>query len=98
MRRMQRSALLGAVLGAALLQGGCATRSQLPDPPPLMDPPEQAQQSQEALKPWQRGTLAKSEMAWDPDPLLADYRRHVQFSKEAASGGASLGGGGCGCN
>jgi len=52
----------------------------------------------QAVQPWQRGVLAQSEMAWDPDPLLADYRRHVQFSKEAATGGASLGGGGCGCN
>lgn len=54
--------------------------------------------STQPVQPWQRGVLAQSEMAWDPDPLLADYRRHVQFSKEAASGGASLGGGGCGCN
>ncbi|HUP91990.1 MAG TPA: DUF4266 domain-containing protein [Solimonas sp.] len=51
-----------------------------------------------AVEPWQRGVLARSEMAWEPDPLLAGYRRHVQFSKEAASGGATLGGGGCGCN
>jgi len=50
------------------------------------------------VKPWQRGVLAQAEMAAEPDPLLADYRRHVQFSKEAASGGATLGGGGCGCN
>jgi hypothetical protein len=53
---------------------------------------------QKEVQPWQRGTLAKSEMAWEPDPLTAQYRRHVQFSKEAATGGASLGGGGCGCN
>lgn len=54
--------------------------------------------SLQPVQPWQRGILAQSEMAWEPDPLLADYRRHVQFSKEAATGGASLGGGGCGCN
>ena len=47
---------------------------------------------------WQRGTLAKSEMAFEPDPLMSEYRRQVQFSKEAASGGATIGGGGCGCN
>lgn len=52
----------------------------------------------QTVQPWERGALARSEMAWEPDPLLAGYRRHVQFSKEAASGGASLGGGGCGCN
>lgn len=50
------------------------------------------------VKPWERGTLAEPEMAWEPDPLLASYRRHIEFSKEAASGGPSLGGGGCGCN
>lgn len=50
------------------------------------------------VKPWQRGALAKSEMAWEVDPLLGDLQRHIQFSKEAASGDATLGGGGCGCN
>lgn len=50
------------------------------------------------VQPWQRGDLARAEMAFEPDPVLATYRRHVEFSKEAASGGASLGGGGCGCN
>ena len=29
------------------------------------------------VQPWQRGTLAKSEMAWEPDPLMAEYRRQV---------------------
>ncbi|MEQ1440154.1 DUF4266 domain-containing protein [Fontimonas sp. SYSU GA230001] len=50
------------------------------------------------VQPWQRGDLARAEMAFEPDPVLSSYRRHVEFSKEAASGGASLGGGGCGCN
>lgn len=50
------------------------------------------------VQPWQRGDLARAEMALDPDPLLSTYRQHVEFSKEAASGGATLGGGGCGCN
>lgn len=50
------------------------------------------------VQPWQRGDLARTEMALDPDPLLSSYRQHVEFSKEAASGGATLGGGGCGCN
>ena len=47
---------------------------------------------------WERGDLARPEMAFEPDPLLAGYRRHVEFSKEAASGGPALSGGGCGCN
>jgi len=50
------------------------------------------------VKAWERGVLAEKEMAWEPDPMLASYRRHVEFSKEAATGGPSLGGGGCGCN
>jgi len=54
--------------------------------------------SVQTVKPWQRGTLAQPVMAWEADPLLAEYRQHVQYSKEAASGGAGLGGGGCGCN
>lgn len=54
--------------------------------------------SLEPVQPWQRGDLARPEMAFEPDPLQASYRRHVDFSKEAASGGATLGGGGCGCN
>lgn len=52
----------------------------------------------EPVQPWQRGDLARAEMAFEPDPLQAAYRRHVEFSKEAASGGTTLGGGGCGCN
>ncbi len=50
------------------------------------------------VQPWQRGDLARAEMAFEPDPVLSSYRRHTEFSKEAASGGAGLGGGGCGCN
>jgi hypothetical protein len=46
---------------------------------------------------WERGALAAPEMAWEPDPLLASYRDHAHVSKEQASGGASAGGGGCGC-
>lgn len=54
-----------------------------------------------ALQPveaWQREHLAKPEMAWDADPLEAAMRNHTLVSKEASSGGASLPGGGCGCN
>lgn len=50
------------------------------------------------VEPWQRGVLAQSEMAWEVDPLTATQRRQLQVSKEAASGGPTLGGGGCGCN
>lgn len=51
-----------------------------------------------APKAWERGHLAQPEMAWDPDPATASQREHTYASKEAASGGATIGGGGCGCN
>lgn len=50
------------------------------------------------VKPWQKGILAKPEMTFDTDHLEARYNEHTYFSKEAASGGAGIGGGGCGCN
>lgn len=51
-----------------------------------------------AVRPWERDILARPDMAWDPDPLEAQRRGHVYFSKEAAISGAGDGGGGCGCN
>ena len=50
------------------------------------------------VKAWEKGDLARQEMAFDPDPTDAAYRDHVHFSKEASTGGATVGGGGCGCN
>ena len=50
------------------------------------------------VKPWERGDLARPEMAWSPDPMQAGYREHAYFGKEGSSGGAGVGGGGCGCN
>jgi hypothetical protein len=37
-------------------------------------------------------------MQTDSDPLLDGLTEHIYFSREAASGGESVGGGGCGCN
>jgi Domain of unknown function (DUF4266) len=37
-------------------------------------------------------------MAFDSDPLDTRFMDHTYFSKEGASGGAGVGGGGCGCN
>ncbi len=51
-----------------------------------------------AVKPWERGILAKPEMAWEPDSLMGGLQEHVYFSKEGSSGGYGAGGGGCGCN
>ena len=50
------------------------------------------------VKPWERGTLARPEMALDAYPVDTSFDEHVYFSKEAASGGRGFGGGGCGCN
>lgn len=47
---------------------------------------------------WERGTLAKPEMAIDADPLETALNNHIYFSKEASNGGHSAAGGGCGCN
>ena len=51
-----------------------------------------------AVKPWERGVLAREDMAWQPDALEAARRSHIYFSKEASLLGGSAGGGGCGCN
>ena len=50
------------------------------------------------VAPWEKGYLAKPEMLLEGDRLAEAYREHIYFSKEAASGGATVGGGGCGCN
>jgi hypothetical protein len=50
------------------------------------------------VKPWQRETLARPEMALNAAPIDAAIDDHIYFSKEAASGGRSFAGGGCGCN
>ncbi len=50
-----------------------------------------------AVSPWERGTLAKSEMNLEPSPLQNSLRSHQYGSREAASGGGQSSGGGCGC-
>ncbi|MGH8713608.1 MAG: DUF4266 domain-containing protein [Casimicrobiaceae bacterium] len=49
-------------------------------------------------KPWEKGQLARPEMQFDADPMNARLADHIYTSKEAASGGYGVGGGGCGCN
>lgn len=49
-------------------------------------------------KPWEKGTLARPEMQLDRDALDARLEEHVYTSKEVATGGRGIGGGGCGCN
>ncbi|NTW81975.1 MAG: DUF4266 domain-containing protein [Chlorobiaceae bacterium] len=50
------------------------------------------------VQPWEKGTLARPEMTFEGDPLDTKYTEHIYSSKEGASGGAGVGGGGCGCN
>jgi hypothetical protein len=50
------------------------------------------------VSPWQRGTLADYTMRADRDPVGEAQAEHIFFSREMASGGKGVGGGGCGCN
>ncbi len=48
--------------------------------------------------PWERDVLARKSMQLAKEPALLAFDDHTYFSKEAASGGRSFDGGGCGCN
>ncbi len=50
------------------------------------------------VQPWEKDILAKPSMALVPDELELFLDEHIYFSKEAATGGQGVGGGGCGCN
>jgi hypothetical protein len=50
------------------------------------------------VKPWEREALADPIMQPGRYPIAASQLEHVYFSREAASGGTTVGGGGCGCN
>lgn len=50
------------------------------------------------VQPWERDLLAKPSMQLSTSPVIDALDDHVYFSKEAATGGRSFGGGGCGCN
>jgi hypothetical protein len=52
----------------------------------------------EPVKPWQKGNLARPDMALELDPHDARLVEHTYVSMEAAFGGMGVGGGGCGCN
>ena len=49
------------------------------------------------VQPWERGNLAKPQMALDPYPMQSALRAHNYGSREAAAGGNAAQGGGCGC-
>jgi hypothetical protein len=50
------------------------------------------------VAPYQRAYLARDDMALDGNLGIAKALEKTYSAKEAASGGASVGGGGCGCN
>jgi hypothetical protein len=50
------------------------------------------------VQPWERDLLAKPSMQLASSPVESSIDEHIYFSKEAATGGRSTGGGGCGCN
>jgi hypothetical protein len=49
-------------------------------------------------QPWEKGLLARPEMVMGGDALDQRFTQHIYTSKESASGGFGVGGGGCGCN
>ncbi|MFL6664297.1 MAG: DUF4266 domain-containing protein [Rhizobacter sp.] len=49
-------------------------------------------------QPWEKGLLAKPEMTMSGNVLEQRLGQHIYNSKENASGGYGVGGGGCGCN
>ena len=51
-----------------------------------------------SVQPWEKGNLAKPAMTFNGDPLDDRFTQHIYNSKENASGGYGIGGGGCGCN
>ena len=50
------------------------------------------------VAPYQRGYLARPDMAFDASPGATRAMEKTFGAKEASSGGASVGGGGCGCS
>jgi hypothetical protein len=54
--------------------------------------------SMQGVKPWERDLLAQKKMQLDPYPVDSYLDDHIYYSKESSTGGAGVGGGGCGCN
>jgi len=55
-----------------------------------------------SVQPWEKGKLAQPAMTFGASPLAPGletrYAEHIYTSREGASGGSGVGGGGCGCN
>lgn len=50
------------------------------------------------VKAWERGNLARPEMAFTQDSLERKIQDHIDHSKEGSSSVVAGSGGGCGCN
>ncbi len=51
-----------------------------------------------AVQPWEKAKMGDYLLRGDRDPLSESLAEHIYFTREAATGGRSVGGGGCGCN
>jgi hypothetical protein len=70
------------VIASLAVLSGCANMREVYAPP----------------EPWERDLLAQEKMSIGGHPAEAGTDDHIYFSKEAASIGRTIGGGGCGCN
>ncbi len=50
------------------------------------------------VQPWERAALSDATMKPDRDPLQLAMNEHIYFSREATTGGRTVGTSGCGCN
>lgn len=50
-----------------------------------------------SVAPWERGNLAKPQMAFDLNPAQSELRAHAYNSREAGASSSGAAGGGCGC-
>jgi hypothetical protein len=50
------------------------------------------------VQPWDRDLLSEQRMRFAPYPMISAIDAHIYFSTEGSTGGADVGGGGCGCN
>ncbi|MEP7302801.1 MAG: DUF4266 domain-containing protein [Caldimonas sp.] len=82
MRTPARTAL--ALLGAALLLGGCSSFSI-----PTIEP---------WVKPYERERLADPIMKFSRNNLPEKHGEHIRDVREGARGATGVQGGGCGCN
>ena len=84
MRTPARTAATLAVLGTALLLGGCSSFSV-----PTIEP---------WVKPYERERLADPIMQYQRGALSAQHFEHVRDVREGSRGATGVQGGGCGCN